>query len=560
MDLWFVLIEFVMLLGCAFLFGAIAQRLRQSPILGYILSGIIIGPLMSSSPMINQVAELGVSLLLFSIGLEFSFQHLKKMGRMAFGGGTLQVTGTLIIVTLILAAFITIPQALTMGAIIALSSTTIVLRMLVDKAAMDSVHGRSSLSILLLQDIAIVPLVLMITLFIPSTQDVNILEHVVKVIASVAGLILFLYVLLYHIGPFLLSSKTLFANRELTVLFAISVGLGATWAAHWAHISPALGAFAAGMLLGESPFATQIRADIGALRTIMVTLFFASVGMLAKPLWFLLHMHWVMLAVVLVFLFKAGLIFGVTRLFGLNNRHALTTGIVLGQVGEFSFVLATTARDGGILNPGMIDFTISVIIVLMLATPYMVTLAVPLADRVITFFSKFLKVRETQTQEEESESVLRVLVVGLGPAGRHVVDTLMKQDLHPVVIDVNPGSRTYVKADGIILHLGDAAQEDILMHAGLMGVCMVVITIPDPKSSAQIIKMIRTMRPQVGILVRCRYNRHLNDLKKAGASFVIDEETTMGEMLSKRITDSLSGESGTMLACRLTGRTVGDSD
>ncbi|MGW8326261.1 MAG: cation:proton antiporter domain-containing protein, partial [Desulfobacterales bacterium] len=154
MDIWFVVMELVMLLGGAFLMGAMAQRMGQSPILGYILAGTIVGPLLFNKTAVNQASELGVSLLLFSIGLEFSFKQLVKMGRMAFGGGTLQLTLTILVVTLITVFMIDLPQALTLGAIVAMSSTTVVLRLLVDRVEIDSVKGRTCLAILLLQDIA----------------------------------------------------------------------------------------------------------------------------------------------------------------------------------------------------------------------------------------------------------------------------------------------------------------------------------------------------------------------------------------------------------------------
>jgi CPA2 family monovalent cation:H+ antiporter-2 len=417
MDLWFFLMELVMLLGGAFLLGALAQRIRQSPILGYLLAGAIIGPLVFNATAISQSAEIGVSLLLFSIGLEFSFQQMGRMGRVALGGGTIQIIATIIIVTLLTGAYMALPKALTIGAIVALSSTAVVLRMLVDRAEIDSVRGRTCLGILLLQDIAIVPLVLMVSFFSPAGPDTSIGLHMLKIVTAVMGLALVFYLLLYRVAPFLLSEKTLFANRELTVLLAISVGLGAAWAAHAVHISPALGAFVAGLLLGESPFATQIRADIGSLRIIMVTLFFASVGMLVKPLWFLNHLHWILPGALVIFIVKAAIIFGVARLFGLNNRHAFATGITLGQVGEFSFVLAATAREGGVLDGNTIDLIISVVIVLMLATPYMVALAVPLGNRMASLLSRRTAGAEGYERTSDIDPASRVLVVGLGPAG-----------------------------------------------------------------------------------------------------------------------------------------------
>ncbi|HCY87684.1 MAG TPA: sodium:proton exchanger [Desulfobacteraceae bacterium] len=558
MDFWNVIMEVVLLLACAFLFGSLAQRFRQSPILGYILAGVVVGPVMSSGAMVNQMAELGVSLLLFSIGLEFSFQQLRRMGRLAFGGGSLQVMCTMGLVALGLALFFSLPKAMAIGALVALSSTTIVLRVLVDKAEMESVHGRASLGILLFQDMAIVPLVLMIGLLSPSGGEAGVLMNMLQLFAAVAGLVLVLYLLLYHLIPRLLSSAVLFANRELTVLFAVSTGLGATWASHAVGISPALGAFVAGMLLGESPFATQVRADIGSLRTLMVTLFFASVGMFIKPLWFVTHLHYIVPTALIIFVLKAGVLFCVTRMFGLDRRHALATGITLGQVGEFSFVLTQAARDGGLIGLTAVDLIISVTIVLMLATPYMVAWALPLSDRLLAVLPGQDSVSATNGDNDGKTEARRVIVVGLGPAGRHVVRTLKTRGFVPVIIDVNPLSRQFAVQEAVEIHLGDVTREEVLHHAGLHKACMVVITVPDPKISIQAIETIRHLDPHMPQVVRCRYNRHRDDLAEAGATVVVDEEVTMGEMLSHRITECLADDECTLLACRMTAKGIKD--
>lgn len=558
MDIWSKLMELVMLLGCAFIFGGMAQKFKQSPILGYILAGVVVGPVLANREMVTQVAELGVALLLFSIGLEFSFAQLRRMGKMAFGAGSLQILATMGLVTLVMAAFTGLPRAVATGALIALSSTTIVLRVLVDRSEMESVHGRASLAILLLQDMAIVPLVILISLLAPAGDQTSLLVHMGKLLAAVAGLVLVLYLLLYQLIPRLLSSSLLFANRELTVLFAVSTGLGATWAAHAAGISPALGAFVAGMLLGESPFAAQVRADIGSLRTMMVTLFFASVGMFIKPLWFVTHLHYILPAALAIFSGKALVIYFVTRGFGLDRRHALATGIVMGQVGEFSFVLATTARDRGLMGMTAVDLIVSVTIVLMLATPYMVSYARPLSDWVLGVV--FRKRAGSVPLEEEvpSGEKGRVLLVGLGPAGRHVVQTLKAGGFTPVIIDVNPAGRRFARKEGIEIHLGDASQEDILHHAGLHTACMAVVTVPDPGISAQIVRAVRRLEPELPMVVRCRYNRHHQDLAAAGATVVVDEEITVGEMLSRQILGCLETGECTLMACRLTGKSPED--
>jgi CPA2 family monovalent cation:H+ antiporter-2 len=560
MDLWTFLLEVVMLLAGAFLLGALAQRLRQSPIVGYLLAGAIIGPILFSAQIVSQTAELGVALLLFSIGLEFSFKRLRIMGRMAFGGGTLQVAVTLTVVALAASLAASWPRAITIGAIVALSSTAVVMRVLVDRAEIDSVRGRTCLAILLLQDIAIVPLVLTISLFLPEAAEVSIGRHILKISAAAIGLGAALYLLFYHLVPVLLSARGMFANRELAVLLAIAAALSSAWAAHSLGISPALGAFVAGIMLGESDFAAQIRADIDALRIVMVTLFFASVGMLAKPTWFLAHAHWVLLAAGTIFVVKALIVYVITRIFGLDNRHALATGITLGQIGEFSFVLAATARKGGLLGDALFDLIVSTTIVLMFAAPYMVSMAFLLTDRLLSLFGKRAVYPGKEGPEPGVEEAGGVLVVGFGPAAREVVAHLLNEQLEPVIIDLNPQSRQDALKMGLPLHLGDASNPEILQHAKLNQACMAVVTLPDPTTAIRVIEALKTMRPGLPIAARCRYNRHIGDLEKAGADIVIDEETTIGHTLARHIVHFLQEASGTTLACRMSGRPMPQSD
>lgn len=523
--------------------------------MGYLLAGTIIGPLLFNAAAVNNAAELGVALLLFSIGLEFSFKRLRQMGPSAFGGGLVQVLATIGFVALVLVIPLTLPQALTIGALVSLSSTAVVMRMLVETAQIDSIRGRFCLGLLLLQDIAIVPLVVMVSLFTPVAADTSLGLHLLKIGASIVGLVMVFYLVLHYILPLLLSAKGVFANRELTILLSIATGLGAAWSAHAIGISPALGAFIAGMLLGESPFATQIRADIGALRAIMVALFFASVGMLLKPLWFLYHIHWVLPAALLIFVVKTVIIFGVGRLFKLNTRQSLAAGITLGQVGEFSFVLAAAARAGGILENDAFDFIVAVIIVLIFAAPYMVTLAFPAADRLMNLISRRTPAGVRDSPNSSQSTTSRVLVVGLGPAGREIATVLKERQLEPIGIDLNPQSLAVAQELGIPFHLGDAASEEVLMHAGLSQVCLAVVTVPDPYSVIRIVQLLRRLRNELTIAARSRYNRHVTEIQEAGADIIIDEEASMGQQLAQKIVEHLQESSGAILACRLGGQT-----
>jgi CPA2 family monovalent cation:H+ antiporter-2 len=301
------------------------------------------------------------------------------------------------------------------------------------------------------------------------------------------------------------------------------------------HISPALGAFVAGLLLGESPFAAQVQADIGSLKIMMVTLFFASIGMLLKPLWFMMNLHWIVLMAILIFLLKSAIIFMVARLFGLDNRHALATGITLAQIGEFSFVLLGVARNGGIIGEYHFNMIISVIILLMFTAPYMVSFAFPLTDRILALFSSYFPVPEKASTASGKTPFSGVLVIGLGPAGREVVQSLLAHKLTPSVIDINPQSRLTGNQLGITVHLGDAGREEVLHRADLDTICMVVVTVPDPQSAIRIIRGVRRMMPYLPIAARCRYHRHLEDVKAAGADIIVDEETSTGNLLSNEV-------------------------
>ena len=552
MDLWYFLMEIFMLLGIAFLLGSIAQRFRQSNIIGYLLAGAILGPLFLNARAVANTAEIGVSLLLFSIGLEFSFQRLRQLGKMALGGGGVQVLATIALVFSIAGWFTSWQEALTLGSLTALSSTAIVLRILVDRSEIDSVRGRTSLGILLLQDIAIVPLVIMVTLLAPEGNQGSIGIQLLKLAAASAGLALVLYLLLYHLIPKMLYAKGVFPNRELTVLLAVSIALGSSWFSHKLGISPALGAFVAGIILGESPFAAQLNADIGSLRIIMVTLFFTSIGMLAKPAWIITHLHLILLGMGAVFIIKVMVTFVACRLFGLNSRYALASAITLGQVGEFSFVLTAAAKRLGLINESLSNLVISIIIGLMFVAPYMVAYAQPWANFLIQRL-RFVKVKEEGGQPDIEDDALHPLIVGFGPAGLSVARALKTKSIRPVILDVNPAGIETARKEGLTAHIGDASQEDVLLHSGIQKACLAVITIPDPGTSRRIITAIRRLAPHIGIVARCRYHRSYWELEKAGADVIVDEEYVVGDMISQRVIDYLANESGQVLACRLSG-------
>ncbi|MGE5256208.1 MAG: cation:proton antiporter, partial [Hyphomicrobiales bacterium] len=333
MEIWETIAKLVVLLSVGFVLGVVALRLKQSAIIGYLLAGTFLGSALFDRQELAHWGELGVSLLLFSIGLEFSFGRLKRLGSAVLVGGILQVVVTLAVFALAFTHRGTPGAALVWGEMVAVSSTAIVLRILMDRSELDSVSGRTALGILLLQDIAVVPLVLSITVMSQGGSTQLIAIEIGKALATAGGLVVFFYGLFYHVIPRVLMRRGLFADRELVVLLAIILAFGSAWAAHSLELSPALGSFLAGMLLAESPFASQIRADVGSLRTLFVALFFTSVGMLADPRWFLDNWPEVLFWLGVVFSGKALIIFGICVALRMSPAHALATGITLAQVG-----------------------------------------------------------------------------------------------------------------------------------------------------------------------------------------------------------------------------------
>jgi CPA2 family monovalent cation:H+ antiporter-2 len=533
--------------------GALAQRLRQSPIVGYLLAGMVLGPILFNRDAMLGVAELGVALLLFSIGLEFSFNRLKSMGTQVLAIGLLQICVTIAIFCVGLMLLYAFSQALVLGAIVALSSTAVVLRVLVDRVEIDSVRGRYALGILLLQDVAVVPMVLLVTILSPQGNVDSILMPLIKTLAATAAMVMVFYLIFFKLMPVIFQSKGLVANRELFALLVIVVALGSTWAAHAMKLSPALGAFLAGMLLGESPFATQIRADIGSIRTLFVTLFFTSVGMLAEPVWLLNHITLVVSGLGAVFIGKSVIIYLLCRLFKISDRQALATGITLAQVGEFSFVLANIARAGGAVSEEIFDLIISVSILSLLLSPYMVNYALPLANAV---FSRLLKSRDSSVQKGELQdtAACELIIIGFGPAGQRIAEALLEKQIHPRVIELNPKSARKAEQMGLIVYPGDATHSEVLLHAGILKSAAVVVTVPDPRTCRDIIKNIRLTSPGTAVIARGRYQIAISQLKEAGASSVIDEENAVGGMMAQNVLDFLFTAIPYSMACGLAGK------
>lgn len=543
MDLWLLLLDAVVLLAAALVLGALMEALRQSAVVGYLLAGTLVGPgvlgLVGSQSAVSLIAELGVALLLFSIGLEFSLSRLRGMGLSALGLGVGQVGATLGLTLGLARAFgLPLGTAAALGAVAALSSTAVVLRLLAERAELDSVHGRAAVGVLLAQDAAVVPLMLLVTALGPDAAPAaaaspGVLGRVALGVGALAGFVAFERLVL----PRLLVVPALSRHRELPILFAVVVALGAAWLAHTLGVSPSLGAFIAGVALGDSPVALQVRADVGSLKTLFATLFFGSVGLLGDPAWMAANAGSVVLAVVAVVAGKALVVWPLARLLGLRHRHAIATGLCLAQVGEFSFVLAGIARgdggEGALLGPDLFALLVSTTIGSLMLTPLLVRVAPDAGRRVEGWLRRALPPRE----EGDEPRTSHVVVVGFGPAGRAVAERAASAGRAVVVVDLSPRLVNEARALGHHAWLGDASAVEVLEHAHVESARAVVVTLPDHRAAVEVIRGVRARAPSVPLIARARYHLYAEALRQAGATDVIDEEHEVG----RRLADAAQG-------------------
>ncbi len=535
MNEWTILQDALLLLLGALLLGALFERFKQNAVLGYLLAGALLGPhafnVLTNRDAILSIAELGVTLLLFAIGMEFSWRKLRRIGSIALGGGTLQVLVTMGAATWIGRELgLEIRQAIAVGAMMALSSTALVTRLLFDRAEIDSLHGRSTVGILLLQDIAVVPLVILVTALAGDASTAGLGWEMARALFFALLLVGAIVVILKYVFPRLLRFSAKGANRDLPALLAIVTAVGCAWGAHALGLSPLLGAFVGGVMLAESPFGTQVRADLSPLKAVFVTLFFAAIGTLTNPR--LVVEHWVAVSALTVGIVfgKAIIIFAIARLFRLPVGASAATGLCLGQIGEFSFVLLDISRHTQLIGMELFELIVSVIVATLLVTPYLVALA----PRLARFVERHAPATGDAAKVSESRSA-HVVLVGFGPAGQAVAAHLTKEKTPFVLIEWNPALARRADAMGIDTIIGDATRTDVLTRAGVGTAKAIAITVPDPTAARSITAHARAAATDLIIVTRSRYQRWNEELLVSGATSVADEETGVGRQVASEI-------------------------
>jgi CPA2 family monovalent cation:H+ antiporter-2 len=415
--------------------------------------------------------------------------------------------------------------------LISLSSTACVLRILMEHSEVDTPQGRNTLAVLLTQDIAVVPLAMLMTFLAHGGTPADVAMDVGKTLLAAVALVVVLHVALNVLAVRALGALTLDRNRELTLVLAVVVGLGSAWLATRADISPSLGAFVAGMFLGSSPFATQIRADISSLRTVLLTLFFGSAGMAASPPWFLQNFLLVALVTAVVVCGKASVVWGIFRVAGQPHYIALATGLCLAQIGEFAFVLATIGRDGGVISADMHMLIVSVTIASLFVTPLLVGNSLRIASTIIRWIG--LKSSRTASGHEGDRHDPDIVIIGFGPSGQLAAGPFVDRGERVHVIDLNHRGVARANEMGFFGFVGDASQAEVLEHCHVEQAKVILITIPDHVAAMKILQEIRRHAPHTHITVRSRYQRFTNDFLDAGASAVVGDEEEVGARLGR---------------------------
>lgn len=529
-----ILLELVVVMAAAILVVYLLRKVRVPAVVGFLFTGVLIGPgglgLMKDPHDIELLSEVGVVFLLFSIGLKFSLVELIRMRNLVLGAGGLQVVLTIGLTMLLARAFgVPLRQAAFFGFLVAMSSTAVVLKLLEDQGQTSSIHGRLTVAVLIFQDLAVVPLMLMLPVL--GGQDTSWQEAATSVLKSLAVIGVILAAARW-VFPVILERVVRTRSREIFTLTTFSVALGTAYLAGLAGMSLALGAFLAGLVISESDYVHQIVTEIAPIRDALSSLFFISVGMLVRPELFAQAPVMGAGLTLGVIAIKASIIIGIGSLLGFGPRVAILSGLGLAQIGEFSFVLAQFGALNGLLDGDAYGMFIGVSVVTMALTPLFMAVSPALSGGAqrIPWLHRILaekpgdKVDPANAEEHEAGLEDHVLVVGYGINGRNVVRVLRQLEVKYLILELNPFSVRALRDAGEQAMYGDSTREVVLDHAGLLKARVLVIAISDPVSSRQTVAVARGMNPKLKIFVRSRYAAEVPELVRLGATEVVAEE------------------------------------
>jgi CPA2 family monovalent cation:H+ antiporter-2 len=522
--------DLVVIFGISIAVVLVFHRLRLPSIVGFLLAGALIGPsglnLVDNTARVELLAEVGVALLLFSIGLDISLARLARIRVFALSGGGLQVLLTVTVTAVVVIALsgTSWQASIFWGFLVALSSTAIVLRILVDRGEIDAPHGRLALAILIFQDLVVVPMMLVLPLLGGQIQG-GLLD-----VAVTLGRAMLL------IGAILLAARWVIPkalgvvvrarSRELFVIAVLLICASIAWVAEAEGLSLALGAFIAGMVISESEYSHQALADIMPFRDSFISLFFVSIGMLFDLRSFMTAWPVLLLTTVGVLALKGSVAGGVTLLMGYPGRVAAMVGLSLSQVGEFSFVMAQAGQHYGLLTPYGYQLFLAISILTMLVTPVLIQWGPSVLMRAgaATQLPAWLSREPPQELSHIAMQRDHVIIAGFGLNGRNLARVLKEAGIPYVIVDLYADTVRRGQAQGEPIYYGDVTQREMLERMGVERARLLVLAVSDPFATRRVIPVARQANPEIHIVARTRYVREVEELLRLGADEVVPEE------------------------------------
>ncbi len=515
----------------------LCRILRLPAMLGYLIVGILIGPhalgWIPDAPQTRHLAEFGVVFLMFSIGLEFSLTRLRTMQRVVFGLGAAQVAATMLLVMLTSLFFgLDWRAGLALGGVLAMSSTAIVSKMLVERAELNAPHGQKIMGVLLFQDLAVVPLIIIIPALASEPGDLSATLAVALLKAAVV-----LSALLFFGQHLLRPWFHLVARQKSSELFMLNVllfTLGLAWLTELAGLSLALGAFVAGMLISETEYRYQVEEDIKPFRDVLLGLFFVTIGMLLNLGSVLGGFGWIVLVLLILLPFKAVVVALLARWLDADWGTAIRSGLGLAQAGEFGFVLLTLAGGVNLLPPAVMQNVLAAMLISMLIAPFLIQHAEAIVRRIspAEWMNRAMQLHQVAVQSMAVDA--HIIICGYGRSGQALAHFMQQEHIHFIALDLDSRHVREAAAEGANVVFGDAAKREVLLAAGLMRAKTLVITYDDKHSALKILHHVKELRPDLPVIVRTADETHIEALKQAGAAEVVAEVLEGSVMLASQ--------------------------
>jgi CPA2 family monovalent cation:H+ antiporter-2 len=525
----------LLLLGASVLAVIAFRRLNMPPLLGYLLVGTAIGPhalnLMEDSAGASHLAEFGVVFLMFSIGLEFSLTKLYAMKRIVFGLGALQVVVTLLLSALICMLFDMRWQGgVALGGVLAMSSTAVLTKLLTERLELDSKHGREVMGVLLFQDLAVVPLLILIPSFgqSPERMAVTMALAVLKAVV-ILSLVLYLGQRLMRKWFFIVARGK---SAELFMLNVLLITLGLAYLTEIAGLSLALGAFVAGMLISETEYRYQVEEDIKPFRDVLMGLFFVTIGMLLDMHLVLANFLLVLAVLAAMLLLKFAVAGGLSRLLGTAPGTAIRTGLWLCAGGEFGFVLLAEIKPLGLVPSFVSQAVLAALVLSMLIAP----LIVHYSDRIALRFARsewLLRSMElTNIFAQSMGNEKHAIICGFGRCGQTLARFMAQEEVSYVALDLDPERVREAGAAGENVVFGDATRREALVAAGVTRASVLIVTFADARAAERILHLVHELKPDLPVVVRTYDDSDMERLRSAGAAEVVPESLEASMMLA----------------------------